>query len=254
MDPEVREALARALTGLADDELVLGHRDSEWCGHAPILEEDIAFANIALDEIGHARLWYQALADLQGEDQETFPDALVFRRAAEDYRCVRMVTLPRGDWAFTIVRQYLFDAYEASQLALLSGSAYRPVAETAAKIRSEERYHRRHTAAWVRRLGLGTDESRGRAQKALDTLWPFALSLFVAAPGEDRLVAEAIFPDGRHVEADWLATVRPELEEAQLTIPAAAKATGGRGEPADDLREILAEMQSVVRQYPDAVW
>jgi ring-1,2-phenylacetyl-CoA epoxidase subunit PaaC len=111
MNPDLKAALAAQLLVMADDELVLGHRDSEWCGHAPILEEDIAFANIALDEIGHAVTWYGLLADLKGQDRETYPNRLVYHRDMLDFRCVQMVEQPKGDWAFSMLRQYLFDTY-----------------------------------------------------------------------------------------------------------------------------------------------
>ena len=155
MKADLKEALAHKLLAMADDELVVGHRNSEWTGHAPILEEDIAFTNIALDEIGHAKIWYQLLADLVGENPETYPDKLVFHREATEYRNIQMVELPIGDWAFTIVRQYLLDAAEFVRLGELVQSQYQPMAEAAAKIRKEEIYHYRHTHAWLQRLGLG---------------------------------------------------------------------------------------------------
>ena len=127
---------------LADDELILGQRDSEWTGHAPILEEDIAFSNIAQDELGHATIWYGLLSELTGEE----PNELVFFRDFDDFRNVTLVELPNGDWAFSMLRQYLFDAFEMVRLSQLLESLYRPVAEAAAKIRMEELYHYRHTS------------------------------------------------------------------------------------------------------------
>ncbi|MCL4257815.1 MAG: phenylacetate-CoA oxygenase subunit PaaC [Anaerolineales bacterium] len=158
-------ALSGYLIALADDELILGHRDSEWTGHAPILEEDIAFANLALDEIGHAKLWYELAADLLGEDKTTYPDKLVYFREPAQFRNMQLVELPKGDWAFSTLRQYLFDAFEALRLEALSQSSYTPLAEIAARIRTEELYHLRHSQAWVPRLGLGTQDSphAGRA-------------------------------------------------------------------------------------------
>src|SRR5262249_24761260 len=152
MKPPLRDVLADYLLALADDELILGHRDSEWCGHAPILEEDIAFANLALDEIGHARVWYGLLGDLLSKDPETYPDELVYRRDASEFRCAQFVELPKGDWAFSMLRQYLFDSIEAMRLEALTESSYQPLADAAAKMRPEEMYHLRHTSAWVRRL------------------------------------------------------------------------------------------------------
>src|SRR5512145_2214626 len=112
MDEALHAAMRELLITLADDELILGHRASEWCGHAPILEEDIAFANLALDEIGHANLWYTLAAEIRGEDPAAYPDRLVYSRTSADYRCIQMVELPNGDWAFSILRQCLFDLHE----------------------------------------------------------------------------------------------------------------------------------------------
>ncbi|MGH7428237.1 MAG: 1,2-phenylacetyl-CoA epoxidase subunit PaaC, partial [Candidatus Methylomirabilaceae bacterium] len=167
---ELDLAVAARVLALADDELILAHRDSEWTGHAPILEEDIGLANIAQDELGHAGLWYGIYRSLVGHD----PDRMVFFREAGDWRCVQLVELPKGDWAFTMLRQYLFDAYEHVLLTQLAQSRHEGVAAAAAKIRQEELYHSRHTSAWVRRLGLGTAESHRRTQDALDALWPYA--------------------------------------------------------------------------------
>jgi ring-1,2-phenylacetyl-CoA epoxidase subunit PaaC len=176
-DGHLLAAVAEIALSMADDELILAHRDSEWTGHAPILEEDIAFSNIAQDELGHASLWYDLCSSISGED----PDRLVFFRSADDYRNVQLVELPIGDWALTIARQYLFDAYELVNLANLANSNHKPLADIAGKIRTEELYHYRHTSSWVRRLGLGTDESNRRTQLALEALWPFAGQLFVHA-------------------------------------------------------------------------
>ena len=162
--------LANYLLALADDEFILGHRVSEWCGHAPILEEDIAFANIALDEIGHARLWLQLAAKELGEDPAIFPDQQSFFRAPSEFRNLPLAELPNGDWAFSMLRQYLFDSFEISRLELLKKSPHSGLSGLAAKIYTEELYHLRHTQAWVSRLAQGTDESHSRSQAALDTL------------------------------------------------------------------------------------
>ncbi|MFQ5613956.1 MAG: 1,2-phenylacetyl-CoA epoxidase subunit PaaC, partial [Anaerolineae bacterium] len=219
MRPEVERALAGKLLALADDELILAHRDSEWTGHAPILEEDIAIANIAQDELGHATLWYRLLAELRGEDPETYPDRLVFFRDAPDYRNLPLVELPRGDWAFTILRQYLFDAAELVNLQHLAGSGYQPLADAAAKIGKEEVYHYRHAQAWLQRLGLGTDESCRRMQQALEQLWPYARQLFEPLPDEELLVKAGYVPAPDRLRAGWEGIVLPALEGAGLGIP-----------------------------------
>ncbi len=185
MEPQMRDALIERLAAMGDDELILAHRNSEWAGHAPILEVDIAFANIALDEFGHASIWYGLRCAMTGEDA----DRLVFFRNPGQYRNVQLVELPKGDWAFSMLRQYLFDAAEGVMLGHLKASAYRPLAEAAAKIATEELYHLRHTGLWLRRLGLGTEESHARTQAALDVLWPYARQLFVPLPGDEALGA-----------------------------------------------------------------
>lgn len=251
MTPQVQTALAHKLLSLADDELMLAHRNSEWTGHGPILEEDIAFTNIALDEMGHAATWHRLRQELTGEEVDT---AVFFRNAAA-YRNVQLVELPNGDWAFSMLRQYLFDVYEMLHLAQLAGSSYRPLAEAAAKIRIEEIYHLRHTAAWVTRLGLGTAESNTRMQVALDNLWPYAQQLFVDTP-EDEELAEggtAVLPSSLHRE--WQHLTTSHLTQANLTIPTHhAPLTTDRAHHTSHLTHLLTEMQSVARQYPTAVW
>lgn len=246
--------LAAYLLALGDDELILGHRASEWCGHAPILEEDIAFANIALDEIGHARLWFQLVAELRGENPDSYPDHLAFFRPAEDFRCLPLVQLPNGDWAHSMLRQYLFDTFEAHRLKALVESAHPPLAEAAAKIRTEEIYHLRHTRAWVKRLGLGTEESHSRMQAALNELWPYAQGLAVPAAGEIELVEESLVPATEKVFADWEAEVTAFLADANLEIPEAAPGQGDRTQPTEYLEPLLADMQEVARQEPEAAW
>lgn len=251
MPPEREEALARRLLALGDDELLLAHRDSEWTGHAPILEEDIALANIAQDELGHATTWYTLYGDLTGAD----PDELAFSRDPAAFRNVQMVAHPKGDWAFTIVRQYLFDAAEATLLPHLAESAYRPLAEAAAKMQREEIYHYRHSTMWMRRLGLGTAESQQRTQKALNQLWPLAHQLFVPLPDEDMLVEEKIVPASSLWHEEWAAMARPFLTECSLTIPEEdTPPAADRAIHSEHLDALLAEMQEVTRAYPEASW
>lgn len=252
--PLHKEALAAWLLALADDELILGHRDSEWCGHAPILEEDIAFANLALDEIGHALLWYQILAGLVGEDPQSYPDRLVYRRPYTEFRCQQLVELPRGDWAFSMLRQYLFDAAELLRLEALSGSQYRPLAEAAMKVRKEELYHIRHSQAWVLRLGLGTQESHQRSQKALQELWPYTTQLFSHAQDEHGLVQAGILPEPRELYERWLARVGQHLDKSGLSTPGRAESSLTREEHTSHLKVLVAELQSVTRMDPQAAW
>lgn len=248
----LREALAQRLLALADDELILAHRNSEWCGHAPILEEDIAFANIAQDELGHAGLWYALLQQLDGSD----PDRLVFFRPAEAFRHVRMVELPNGDWAFSMLRQFLFDSYEMLHLQHLAGGAFAPLAQAAAKAHREEIYHLRHTRAWVQRLGLGTAESRRRMQAALDALWPHARQLFRASGSDSLLVEAHIMPSLARLHDAWLEEVVPLLTSSGLNVPQdeSRAVQDGREAHTEHLAALLEELQSVARMDPDAVW
>lgn len=254
MRAEVQDALAACLLAMADDELILGHRDSEWTGHAPILEEDIAFTNLALDELGHAQLWYGLLRDLKGEP-ETYPDQLVFHREAPAFRNVQLVELPNGDWARSMLRQYLFDAYESSNLAGLRESSYEPLAAAAAKALNEERYHLRHTSAWVRRLGLGTEDSHERMQNAVNDLWPYAQQLFLPAPGRELLEQEGLTPALADVQQGWLDQVRPLLSGAELEVPDQAEPeVDSRSSHSEQLVSILTDLQYVARSYPGADW
>jgi ring-1,2-phenylacetyl-CoA epoxidase subunit PaaC len=237
---------------LADDELVLGHRDSEWTGHAPILEEDIAFSNIAQDELGHSIAWYSLIEGLSGKD----PDHLVYTREAGEFRNAPLVELPNQDWAFSMMRQCLFDFAEKTRLELLIDSAYTPLADTAAKIIKEEDYHCRHSGAWVKRLCLGTDESRSRMQAAMDLCWTYALDLMTPVPGEALLVAEGIFPDPRTVRQNWEQWVGPFLRvECGLRIPEAKERPAWtRENHSPHLESLLGELQFVARSDPGAKW
>lgn len=252
MDAAVRDALSARLLAMADDELVLAHRNSEWTGHAPILEEDIAFTNMALDELGHASIWYGLYGELTGEDA----DRLIFFRNAGQYRNAQLVELPRGDWAFSMVRQYLFDTAEFVTLNHLKASSYSPLAEAAAKIATEESYHLRHTGLWLRRLGLGTEESHGRAQAALDVLWPYARQLFVPLPNDDVLVEAGIFPAAGLLLNEWTSMTRSHLADCGLTVPEEAlpRRDVDRAEHTEHLMALLAVMQSVARLDPEAEW
>jgi ring-1,2-phenylacetyl-CoA epoxidase subunit PaaC len=165
-----------------------------------------------------------------------------------------MVELPKGDWAFTLLRQFLFDSAEKVRLAWLSHSAYAPVAAAAAKMYKEEIYHYRHTSAWVRRLGLGTDESRRRMGKALDELWPYTRQLFEPVQDEALLFSAGLAPDSADLLAEWDASVGVFLHDCSLTVPDVPRRELTRREHTVHLEQLLAEMQSVARLEPDAAW
>lgn len=242
--------LAARLLALGDDELILAHRNSEWTGHAPILEEDIGLANLAQDELGHAALWYGLAQPVVGKT----PDELAFFRDAADWRNAQLLELPKGDWAFTMLRQYLFDAYELALDTRLAESRNEGVAHVAAKIRTEELYHYRHSSAWVKRLGLGTVESHRRMQAALDVLWPHTAQLFAPLPNEEFLVEAGVLLRLTEVHEAWAANVLPWLEAAALTIPLAPTVIPSRAAHTPHLAALLAEMQSVARSDPAAEW
>ena len=254
MDEQERSSLREYLLGLADDELILGHRNSEWCGVAPIIEEDIAFANIALDEIGHASLWYGLIADLNGDDKTTFPDRMVFQRPGKDFRNIQLVELPKGDWAFSILRQYLFDEAELIRLDGLKSSNYSPLGENAAKIRTEEIYHQRHNRMWVKRLGLGTEESHQRLQAALDTIWPYCAQIFSPPANYDRLVISGITPEHKSMQAAWEKTVRGFLKECEIKVPSGSQLSINRQQHTAHLGLMIADLISVRQLDPLAEW
>lgn len=253
LKPELADALHDYLITMADDELILGHRDSEWCGHAPILEEDIAFANIALDEIGHSAIWYSLAAEIAGEDPDAYPDQKIFFRDPGEFRSSQLVEQPKGDWAFSMLRQYLFDTAEKVWLAALRHSAYPPLAEAAAKINTEELYHLRHTQAWIKRLGLGTRESHRRLQAALDKLWPLTGQLFVRVT-EEELVQAGFVPAAESLRKEWESLIIPYLKTCDLAAPEVEQLMPSRDHHTDHLRTLVTEMQSVARLEPVGNW
>jgi ring-1,2-phenylacetyl-CoA epoxidase subunit PaaC len=242
------------LLRLADDRLVLGHRTSEWCGHGPILEEDIALANVALDHIGEATLFYKLAGEAEGKGRNE--DALAYFRDAVDYRNVLMVELPNGDFAFTIVRQFFFSVYSLLQMEALSRSTNAEVAGAAAKALKEAKYHVRHAGQWVVALGDGTEESRARAQRAVDELWRYTGELFMADDVDRDATTSGIGVDPSTLAEEWRAQVTDILSRATLTTPDVAyMQRGGRaGKHTEHLGHMLSEMQIVARSHPGASW
>jgi ring-1,2-phenylacetyl-CoA epoxidase subunit PaaC len=237
-----------------DDRLVLGHRLSEWCGHGPILEEDIAMANISLDLLGQATMFLKLAGQLEGQGRDE--DALAFWRDERDFRNAELVELPRGDFGFTMVRQLLFSAFAYHHLDALARSTHEELAGIAAKAHKESRYHLRHAAEWVLRLGDGTEESHKRTQAALDQLWLWTGELFFQDDVDRALRGEGVAPDLELLRAPWEQMVTEHLVKATLVVPTAQRRmTGGRtGRHTEHLGHMLAEMQIVARSHPGAKW
>ncbi|MBM4193184.1 MAG: phenylacetate-CoA oxygenase subunit PaaC [Gemmatimonadetes bacterium] len=242
------------LLRVGDDRLVLGHRLSEWCGHGPILEEDIAMTNIALDLVGQATLVLKRAGEVEGTGRSE--DALAFLRDAREYRNALMLELPNGDFGFTMIRQYLFSVFAMHQWDALSRVGDADLAGIAAKALKESRYHVRHAGEWVVRLGDGTDESHARAQDALDSLWPYTGELFMSDSVEQALAADGLAVDCSTLKAAWDADVNELLAPATLRRPADAyMQRGGRsGLHTEHLGHMLAEMQVLQRTHPRAEW
>ena len=239
---------------LGDDALVNGQRLSEWCGHGPFLEEDVGVANTALDLIGRARLLLAHAGKMEGKGRDE--DDLAFTRDERDWRNALITELPRGDFGFTTVRQFLLDAYNRHLYLGLLSSRDETLAGIAGRAAKESEYHLRHSSEWVLRLGDGTDESHGRAQRALDELWSYMPELFESDSVTAFVEAEGLGPSPAWLQAEWQRTVEPLLREAGLTIPENAwPQTGGRqGMHTEHMGYVLAEMQFLQRAYPGLDW
>ncbi|MBN9526549.1 MAG: phenylacetate-CoA oxygenase subunit PaaC [Alphaproteobacteria bacterium] len=237
-----------------DSCLILGHRLSEWCGHAPQLELDIALANIALDLTGQADAFLGLAAEVEGQGRDA--DALAFHRDVLDYRNLLLVELPNEDFGLTIARQFLFDAWQVEFYGALARSSDQRVAALAAKGLREATYHERFSGEWLVRLGDGTDESHARAQAAIDELWTYTGEMFECDALVAGLVERGIAPDHRGLKAAWDARVADVLAEATLRRPADGwmQSGGLKGRHGEALGHLLAEMQFLPRAYPGARW
>ena len=240
--PLVSQLLARA-----DDALILGHRLSEWTGRGPMLEEELALANIALDLIGQARALYEYAGTLTGHTE----DQLAYLRDAPAWRNCLIVELPNGDFAFSITRVVLVSAFTDPFWQAATASSDSTFAAVAAKAEKETAYHLRHAAEWLIRLGDGTAESHRRAQAALDELWPYTGELFTSLPGKAGLG-----PDPMSLRATWNAAIENVLVRASLAKPKDGwMQSGGRtGRHTEHLGYLLADMQFLQRAYPGAAW
>jgi len=248
-DPAVQYLLR-----LGDTCLIHAQRLAEWCGHAPILEEDIALANIALDLLGQARALLTHVGSLGGANLDE--DQLAFLREERDYLNLTMAELPRGDFAFAMLRNLALSVFLKLLWERLQESADPELAGIAAKALKEARYHQEHAADWVVRLGDGTEESHRRAQQALNRLWPYAAEMFDADGVDEAAAAAGLGPRWAELHDAWLAEVGAVLEEATLERPRDApfRSDGKRGRHSEHMGYILAEMQHLQRAYPGAVW
>ncbi|WP_433694170.1 1,2-phenylacetyl-CoA epoxidase subunit PaaC [Paraburkholderia phenoliruptrix] len=254
---------------LADTALILGQRNTEWCGHGPILEEDIALSNMSLDLIGQARLLYTHAASLEQQltGKKRSEDDYAYFRAEREFANYTLVELPHygplsataqaeKDYAVTIVRNFLYSTLMAHLWTALMQSKDAQLAAIAAKSIKETSYHVHHASEWLIRFGDGTDESHRRAQAALDYLMPYTREFFSTDAVEEAVAAAGIGPISADLESAWLDDVRAALEQATLALPEPVKhiTTGKRGEHSEHMGFVLAEMQSLARQHPGATW
>lgn len=251
-DPAVRAAFREWLLRLADDELTIGHRHSEWTGVGPDIESDVAMSSIAQEELGHARLFYEQIAG----DEPGGADRLAFGRAPAEFRNAVLLEQPNGGWEFSIVRLALYEAFESQRLALLARCGQEPIAALAATLGREERYHALFAATWLERLARSSTEARARVQAALEAAWPHALGFFEATDIDQLLLDAGLLQESAERQREgWEAAARPLLERCDLTIPAAAPSLGGRrGAHTSDLAQMHAELTEVWRSDPEARW
>lgn len=257
MQPSIRIAPQPALQYLlriGDSALVLAQRLAEWTGHAPVLEEDIALANMALDLLGQSRAILSHAGALEGAGYDE--DQLAFLREERDYRNVTLVELPRGDFAFTVVRNTMMATFLRLLWERLAASADPELAAIAGKAVKEARYHQQHAADWLPRLAGGTAESRRRTEKALAELWPYHAELFASDEVDEHAASSGLGPRWSELREPWSAEMAQILGEAGLAPPAAVPflSTGKRGVHSEHMGFILAEMQHLQRAYPGGVW
>ena len=249
------EALFEYLLRLGDNTLVLGHRVSEWCGHAPVLEEDIALANTALDLIGQTQMWLGLAAEVEGKGRDA--DKLAFLRDVWDYHNLLLVEMPNGDFGQTLMRQFLFDAGHSILLGRLMTSSDERVAAIAAKASKEVSYQLERSADTVVGLGDGTEESHSRMQAALDYLWPYIGEMFRSDAVDAEMVAAGIAPDPASLRDEYDALVSRVLTKATLQIPESRFAHKGGKDGSfhtEHLGHLLTTMQWLQRAYPGCEW
>ena len=250
----VEEAIKDLLYKLADDLLIIGHRNSEWTGLGPILEEDIAFSSMAQDKIGQSLEFYKILHEAGEPD----PDTLAFLRSADIFHNCRFVELPNGEYDFSLIRHFLFDMAEIIRFEMLSNSSIEIIAQAARKFKGEIKYHVMHAEGWIKQLGSATEDSINRLQKSLDYALPYALGIFEESKYEDVLINEKVFGGEQALKEQWENRIRETLGTTSLTLPEFENLTpvyGGRyGEHTEHLQLLVDEMSEVFRVDPTADW
>jgi ring-1,2-phenylacetyl-CoA epoxidase subunit PaaC len=247
-------ALKELLYKMADDQFILGHRNSEWTGLGPLLEEDIAFSSMAQDKLGHSLAFYHLLQELGEPD----PDTLAFRRPAPQFHCCQLVELPIGEYDFSLIRHFLFDHAEAIRFELLARTTYAPLAQVVTKLQGELKYHLLHANTMVKKLGTATTESISRLQGSLQIAFPYALGMFEPSPYEEDLISAGLYAGENRARAAWLENIQKVLDQTALGLPDISQVEpvlGGRqGHHTPHLSALLEELSEVVRIDPTAEW
>ncbi len=252
-DPAVRAAYREWLLRIADDELVIGHRHSEWTGFGPDIESDVAMSSIAQEELGHGRAWYEQIAADDGGDA----DRLAFGRAPDEYRHAALLEQENGGWEYSMIRLMLYEAFEIGRLRLVAASGHEPVAGLAQTLSREERYHGLFADTWLTRLAGAAPGGPERIQAALDRAWPDALGLFESPAADEVLQRAGVLQSSPSAEREaWVATVRPVLERYGLAVPsgAGAREGGRRGVHTAAFEPLLAQLTEVWKSDPEARW
>ncbi len=257
------EHIKELLYKMADDALIIGHRNSEWTGLGPTLEEDISFASMAQDKVGHAYNLYQILNE---QFSEADPDTLGFKRNESNFKCCHLVEYPiwgagsseDGGYDFSLVRNFLFNHAEYIRYTALASSSYQPLANFAKKVKGEIKYHIIHADTWLQQLGNGSEESHARMQASLDEAFPLALGIFEEGDYENKLTSENVFVGEKAIKEQWLAAIQPVIERSNLKMPDARSlepALGGRkGYHTEYLKPLLDEMTEVLSIDANAEW
>lgn len=249
-----QEAIKDLLYKMADDQLILGHRNSEWTGFGPLLEEDIAFSSMAQDKVGQSWQLYKILNELGESD----PDTVAFMRNAEQFHNSQFVELPNGEYDFSLIRHFLFDTAELIRFQMLSNSSFESLANLSKKIKGETKYHSMHAKIWIKQLGSATEESISRLQGSLDMAMPYALGMFEVSEFEQQLIDEGIFGGEEALKAQWKRAITEVISETSLSLPDMETLTpvyGGRyGDHTKHLQPLLDEMSEVFKVDPTADW